>query len=74
MGCGISQKKEQRQTTAQSNKEEKTQQNQIPAQPLSIQSNELKKGFTSKDAFISETTGDIHDHYIFGKVLGKGTF
>jgi hypothetical protein len=41
-----------------------------------VSKNESNKGLASADnkaVFISEAVGDIHAHYEFGKVLGKGT-
>ena len=72
MGCGNSTKK---QTKLQPVNTQKLP-SEIPiAAPItSITKNELKTGFTSKDAFITETSGDIHKHYDFGKVLGKGIY
>lgn len=40
--------------------------------PLS-NNNKALNSLDSKGVFISQGTGDIHTHYDFGKVLGKGT-
>jgi hypothetical protein len=40
--------------------------------PLS-NNNKALSSVDNKGVFISQGTGDIHTHYDFGKVLGKGT-